>query len=259
MAKRFDIQLADTEITMAYRALTATIKQASRKGGVDDLQKKLDEAKLSLSSHIFSIALRARTLSGSLCKGKFDPEHCSAVFRRMCNDAEARLVKNCEKELGYPIKQVREASPSWAVFKSQIRGSIETGADPSLYENINQLQDAAKSIAERSSGNGGNANPPDGSKGDAEGADSDAAGTGDVMIGKSGGADKMTPTLVAVLKVTAERIRGMTDEQQDEFAVKLGKVLEDFPAQAKANEALHENAAEEAAPQKDEKKTRKSA
>lgn len=257
MAKRFDIQLADTEVSMAYKALVSTIKQQARKGGVEDLQKKLDDAKLSLSSHIYSIALRARTLSGSLCKGKFDPEHCSAVFRRMCNDAEARLVKDCEKELGYPIKQVREASPSWAVFKSQIRGSIETGADPSLYENINQLQAAAKSLAERAQGNGGNANPPDGSKGDAEGADSDAtgAGIGEVMIGKSGGADKMTPTLVAVLKVTSERIRGMTDEQQDEFAIKLGKVLEDFPAQTKADETPHADAAEEAAP----KQTRKSA
>jgi len=242
---RIQIQpLADTVKHTAEKAILAMVREANRKGGYNDVRKKLEEKEAGLSSHIYALAKIASKLASSQNRGKYVPEVCVAYFQAMCKVAEQHLKDKAGEELGAPIENVKDVLPVWPVFKSNIKRNMETGADPGLYETLNAQTEARKSIeAQRANRTpGGETNQQGASDG---GAAADT-GTG-TNIAAGVGRTKVTPALAATLSILQKRIEGMTDDEQDALAARLSEVLGEFAEKEAETPEVQEGAAVEAA------------
>lgn len=117
------------EVHLAYYA----------KGGIRDLEDKLAEQRGAAARHIFSLAQYASEHTSDL-------DETMALFIAMCAYAEQKY------KAMHDVLNLKEALPTWAVFKSNIlRGIREYGLDPLEYRSEGAFRVAMLKMQERQS------------------------------------------------------------------------------------------------------------
>lgn len=115
--------------TRAVKAIDEIHRAYFVKGGIRDTTDKLRTQVESASSHIYALAVFATKQTANL-------EQAIVLFSAMCVFAEDHYKKEHE------VENLKDALPTWAVFKSNILGSVRMGLSPLDYATEYELRQA---------------------------------------------------------------------------------------------------------------------
>ncbi|MDE2097317.1 MAG: hypothetical protein KGL39_08750 [Patescibacteria group bacterium] len=207
--KPVSVKIADTLAKTAGKTIETMFRAYHAKGGVAEMETKLEQKRNGLAQGIFELAVTASKL------GQGKQSWTIAYFKEICKAAENEF-----KDAHADVENIKTVLPCWPVFKSELNRAIDVGLNPQDFSSYGAIKAARmeQSRAERES-----EEMRTGERAGTTGAGAEE-GTG---VAEALGAGKVTitPKLAAVLKVMQAAINGMDADTQDAFADKLARLI----------------------------------
>jgi len=228
--KPLSVTIADTLKHTAAKTMETMFRAYHAKGGVAEMEAKLEQKRSGLAQGIFELAVTAARL------GDKKLSWTEAYFKAICKAAETEF-----KETHADVENIKEALPCWPVFKSEILRAINDGLSPADFDNYGALKSARmeQSRASRESTEMRTGERAAGTEG------AEQSGTN---IAPALGAGKTTVTakLAACLTVLQGAITGMEQDTQDAFAEELAMLIAKYGNKVQPSEKVDDKAAQAA-------------
>lgn len=116
-----DIKITAAGKKKATDAIEAIHAAYFEPAGIRDTEEKLEAMRSSCSQHAYDLAAYAvKTSAGDMAEG-------AQLFSALCEYAEGRYKER------HAVENLKDALPTWAVFKSNILRGMRLGLDPGGY------------------------------------------------------------------------------------------------------------------------------